>query len=760
MNRFNHLAVTVTLAAVLCSLASVRAQQSKVIWRHNNTTVVDFGSRIAPNRDATAKKYIVQRSTGRFSPYTTIGETAETRFSDKTATGSPYDYYYRILDSEGVVLTTLSMNEETFGPNMYFYSPTDDMAQITTEINTIGSLMEHAHYDAKRYSLNFKPGKYSDCGSFNVGFYTSVNGLGDTPDKVELNNIKTPPHLTNNNATQTFWRSIENFKVIDKGDGNLVWGVSQAAPIRRVHSERSAQYDWNGGWASGGFTSDCYFEKSMGSYSQQQWYTRNSHLEKGSSGFTKGNWNTCYQGVTFGASVYLNDHSDNWQGTSGGNNISRVELTPVVREKPFLFIDSDGKYKVFRPGLHYDSKGVTWTTSNRGWGTVHDLETEFYVVKPGATAAEMNASLAAGKHLFITPGIYEMSEPLHITKANTIVLGTGYATLVPSSTNTETLILIDDVEGVTVASLLFECRYSTKSLMQAGPEGASGVHCANPTLLSDLFFRVGGYYSQAVHTDVALVINSSDVIGDHFWIWRADHGSGVGWTTNTSPNGLIVNGDFVTIYGLFNEHFNDNGTVWNGEKGRTYFYQNEAPYDPPAGEYTWVQYKVSDHVKWHEANMLGMYSVFKQNVFAKNSMEVPNSKGVRVHHICNVDLGNGGFRYILNGQVASTANGTFRVHIVDYTGTEDPGAEPERCQGRIVEVENSGNSLKVFPNPAGASLNIEGEVSSAVFYTLLGKEVLSSKESTIDVSALTRGVYLLKVTDKKGIEKTVRLQIQ
>src|SRR5262245_62523469 len=31
-------------------------------------------------------------------------------------------------------------------------------------------------------------------------------------------------------------------------------------------------------------------------------------------------------------------------------------------------------------------------------------------------------------------------------------------------------------------------------------------------------------------------------IVDHTWIWRADHGSGVGWNTNPSAIGLVVNG--------------------------------------------------------------------------------------------------------------------------------------------------------------------------------------------------------------------------
>ena len=45
---------------------------------------------------------------------------------------------------------------------------------------------------------------------------------------------------------------------------------------------------------------------------------------------------------------------------------------------------------------------------------------------------------------------------------------------------------------------------------------------------------------------------------------------------------LQVNGRDVTVYGLFVEHTQEHQTLWNGERGRTYFYQNELPYDPPS----------------------------------------------------------------------------------------------------------------------------------------------------------------------------------
>ena len=99
-------------------------------------------------------------------------------------------------------------------------------------------------------------------------------------------------------------------------------------------------------------------------------------------------------------------------------------------------------------------------------------------------------------------------------------------------------------------------------------------------------------------------MNSDDVILDDIWAWRADHGNGVGWTVNTADTGVVVNGDDVTAYGLFVEHYQRYDVIWNGEGGRTIFFQNEMPYDPP-NQAAWTHdgvngfaaYKVADDVQ-------------------------------------------------------------------------------------------------------------------------------------------------------------------
>jgi len=677
-------------------------------------------------------------------------------------------------------------NPDLFGPNVYIFSPTDNMTTIRTTINTIHDAMLHDEFSSKRYAFYFKPGDYTAAGLFNIAYYTHIGGLGKVPNDVRISNVYTPAPLPNNNATCTFWRSAENFTVAGtsiSSDMNtwFQWAVSQAAPLRRINSERRAHYQWwYNGWCSGGFTGDSYFKDRAGSWSQQQWYFRNSYVELGSQDYSAGGWNLCYQGMEFGASVNMANVSDNWT-TSGGawNNVSRVDKTPIIREKPFLFIGDDGRYKVFRPAIRIDSKGTSWKPTNMGAGDTFDLLNDFYVVKPGTTATTMNEQLAAGKNLFITPGMYELSEPLLVNRPNTIILGTGYATLIPAATNSSSAIIIGDVDGVTVASLLLDAHYSSRTLVQVGTKGETNDHSANPTLLADLFFRVGGFVTTNVNVDIALEINSSDVIGDHFWIWRADHGQGVGWFKNTAKNGLVVNGNFVTIYGLFDEHFQQYGALWNGEKGRLYFLQNETPYDVTnQNDYMshdgtvkgYAAYKVADNVNYNEASMLGMYDVFINTLGAKiavaNSIEIPDSKGVKVHNACDVRISTdnmGGFMSVINGQIQSTyyVNGAgSRFYIVDYAGTKDPLAWERPAQGAtsVNLVEN--NPVYVYPNPVINQLRIntkEADVKVEIS-DMTGKKLYNQTGvSPISMESFEKGMYLVTVSNKKGIIKTVKI---
>ena len=498
---------------------------------------------------------------------------------------------------------------------------------IQQQIDKVYTVQQHSEFGTARYALLFLPGDYHV--DIPIGFYTEVAGLGPTPDAVHITgNVHADASLPHNNATCTFWRGVEGFSVTPAG-GTMQWAVSQAAPFRRMHILGNLVLHQNHGWASGGWMADALVDGNVDSGSQQQWIARNSEWKS----WTGSNWNMVFVGD-------VDPPAGEWPSPP----YTKVARVPVIREKPFLFVDTRGNYFVRVPVLRSESAGITW----RGGATPGRSVplSLFYIAHPGDTAATINAQLARGKNLLLTPGVYELTEPIRVMHAGTIVLGLGYATLKP--VNGTAALTTADADGIILAGLLIDAgAQESPVLVEVGPMGSHANHARNPISLHDVFFRVGG--AGVGRAMVNLRVNANDTIIDHTWIWRADHGLGVGWNLNTSDNGLVVNGNRVTAYGLFVEHHQQYQVLWNGNGGRTYFYQSEIPYDPPdqaswssgPGVNGWASYKVANSVTTHEAWGLGIYSVFRHpNVVLTRAIEVPRTPGVRFHHMITVALDN------------------------------------------------------------------------------------------------------------------------
>jgi Ricin-type beta-trefoil lectin domain len=527
-----------------------------------------------------------------------------------------------------VVPVTQSSSNPDLGPNVVVFDPSMSSSTIQSKLDAIFKQQETNQFGAQRYAVLFKPGAYS--ADVNVGFYTQVLGLGLTPDAVSINGaVHAEADWFQGNATQNFWRGAENLSVNPTSGGDR-WAVSQAAPYRRMHLRGNLALD-DGGWSSGGYLADSKIDGQVNSGSQQQWITRNSQL----GSWTGSNWNMVFAGSQGVPATSFPNPPD-----------TTVAQSPVIREKPFLYVDGSGNYQVFVPATRTNATGTSWGSGSPA-GTSLPLS-QFYVVKPGATAAQINAALAAGQNLLVTPGVYHLDQTLKVTRPDTVVLGLGLATFVPD--NGITAMTVADVDGVDIAGLLFDAgTTSSKSLLEVGPAGSTASHAADPTSLHDVCFRIGGAGVGKAAT--SLVVNSRNVIGDHMWIWRADHGSGVGWTSNTADTGLVVNGDDVTMYGLFVEHFQKYQVIWNGNGGRTYFFQNEMPYDPP-NQSAWMNgstkgyaaYKVADSVTSHQAYGLGSYCYFNVNpsVTADRAIEAPSNPNVTFTSMVTVSLGGTG----------------------------------------------------------------------------------------------------------------------
>ena len=633
-----------------------------------------------------ATGYNVYRSNSRYGTYTKIGSSSTTTYVDETAGSYYYKVRTQLSGGESGDSDPTSEEIQLFGENVYVFDKTDDMSQVQSILTSTWNKQETNQFGSDRYAFYFKPGNYSSL-DFYVGFYTQVSGLGLKPTDTHVGKMNCTARWlggdSNHNATCNFWRMAENLTV----DSDMMWATSQAVSLRRMQINGKLDLHDNGGWASGGFLADSKVTSSTNSGSQQQWISRNTEW----ASWSGSNWNMNFVGCT------------NTPNEDGQAHYTPIAQTPDSYEKPFL-VYHNGEYGIFVPERRTNSKGVSWEGNNNG--TFISID-KCFVAKPTDSVDKINNELAQGKHLIFTPGIYNINKPIEVKNENTVVLGIGLASL--KSTNGNVCIKTADADGIKIAGLLFDAgTTNTRTMLQVGESGSARSHTTNPIFIGDVFFRVGGVENVATNADTCVIINANDVIGDNFWVWRADHTYGVGWNTNKTTNGIIVNGDNVTIYGLMVEHFHQYQTVWNGNGGRTYMYQSEMPYDVPNqsswshnGVNGYASYKVSDNVISHQAYGLGMYLYNRDAAVTQNTvMEVPDVAGVTVHNICSVMLtGNPRTDHVINNTGGGVYNGGARQYIVNYgSGVAAPTIEPTN------ECYREAPTVVLKTNTAGATI--------------------------------------------------------
>jgi hypothetical protein len=568
------------------------------------------------------------------------------------------------------------------GANVTVFDPSMPVSEIQAILDATHAAQVDNEMGTDRYAYLFQPGTYGTAENplqIKVGYYTEIAGLGGSPTDVVINGkVETYNRcLAPDNciALVNFWRTLSNLSINVNAAGQdgcrasaNFWAVSQAASMRRVAISGSTlslmDYCTAGPqFASGGFIADSRLPNTLNG-SQQQWLTRNSELE----GWTNGVWNQVFSGVV-GAPDDAGFPSPPY---------TTLDTTPVSREKPYLFVDEHGDFNVRVPAARTDTSGTSWADGATPGRTL--AIGDFFVAKPSDSVRVINDQLAGGKHLLLTPGVYDVARSIKIKRPDTVVLGLGHATL--TAVDASTPLDVADVPGVIVAGVTVDAgAEESPVLLRVGSgHGTSEGSAQNPTTLSDVYFRVGGPHVGKAR--IALQVNSDHVLIDHTWVWRADHGvegftDTERWNTNIGRNGVVINGDHVSANGLFVEHFQQYNTVWNGDDGTTILYQNELPYDPPTqadwmngGVEGWAGYKVGDGVRTHTLQGGGVY-VFNRNnpsIHTENGFEVPDTPDVRLHHIMTVNLGAGTVDHVVNGvgEAADTTRVGAPVYIVDY----------------------------------------------------------------------------------------------
>ncbi len=586
----------------------------------------------------------------------------------------------------GMLATGQAANAEPepsagFGPNVIIFTPTMKQADIQAKLDSLASQQVTNDFGTARYAVLFEPGTYGSAATplvFQVGYYTEVAGLGQSPNDVVINgeaNVYNQCDSTGSCvALNNFWRSLSNLTINPMGlsgcQGNTeFWAVSQAAPLRRVNiTGKTTLMDYCSGpaFASGGFIADSSISTAVISGSQQQFYTRDSSI----GGWSNAVWNQVFSG-TIGAPAQ----------SFPSQPYTTLATTPASRERPYLYSDSRGAMRVFVPAPRTNSSGTTWANGNTPGRSI--ALSDFFVATPSDSIPTINSQLARGKNLLFTPGVYSVGKSIVVKRPDTIVMGLGFATL--TAANGAIPLTVANVPGVDIAGLMIDAGpTNSPALLQIGTgrghENENDGHghaasAANPTGIQDVFFRVGGPH--AGKATASLVVNSDHVILDDIWAWRADHGTGVGWTANTAKNGVVVNGNDVTATGLFVEHFQQYNVVWNGERGTTVFFQNELPYDAPnqaawqhGSTLGWAAYKVADDVRTNELWGGGsyIYTNVDPTLHASHAFEVPVTPGVKLHDILTVSLNMAGtIDHVVNdtgAAVTPTVQGP--AYVVNY----------------------------------------------------------------------------------------------
>jgi hypothetical protein len=549
----------------------------------------------------------------------------------------------QISSYTGVINITLgALTAPNWGANVKIFDPTMSASTIQS-----GMSFSTGEFNTNRVAWFFKPGSYSL--TITTNYYIQAYGLGVSPESTQV----TGAVQNTDGGLTAFWRGVEGFSV----NGNDTWAVSQADPFRRMHVKGNLNLCNSGG--SGGFLSDCKIDGQIATGCQQQFYFRNLTLGT----VNAGGWSFLFQGCD-------NPPTVNWPSGS----ISVVAKTPLVREKPYVIFEG-GSYAVFVPAFRTTSQGTGWYNQTP-LGERIPID-QFYIAQSSTdNVSTINAALAQGKNLILTPGIYSVTTPILVQRPNTVVLGLGMATIKPQ--NGVVGLKTADAPGIIIANILFDAG-TTQSpcMLQVGDSGSTSNNSTNPTIVSDIFGRVGG--GGNAQAKVHVILNSNYSILDHCWLWRADHGSGAGWTTNPCNNGLVVNGNNCITYGQMVEHNQQHNTIWNGNNGQMYFYQNELPYDVSSQanfkdgtKNGWSALYVTAGVTKFAGYSLGIYSYFNQTYIEEsNAIETPRVAGIEVHHVVTFSLGNdqGQITHVINDTGATAKwTATSMVRFGDYVG--------------------------------------------------------------------------------------------
>ncbi len=256
----------------------------------------------------------------------------------------------------------------------------------------------------------------------------------------------------NGNAPDNFWRTLENFAVTPSSDvpykttkGVTRIAVSQAAPLRRLHVKgelASVRLGLRRGTWAAPAAASWPTRSSTARSSPPRSSSGSRATASGPAGATpSGTWSS-WAATTPPPGTFPNPRLHR-RGPDARHPREALPLRRRRRRVPRL-----------RPGPADQHAGASAGLDGPTPGTSIPID-RFYIAQPAtATAAAINAALAAGKHILFTPGVYSLDDTLRVTRADTILLGLGVPSLIPTAGLP--IISVADVDGVKIAGLILD----------------------------------------------------------------------------------------------------------------------------------------------------------------------------------------------------------------------------------------------------------------------------------------------------------------
>jgi len=252
--------------------------------------------------------------------------------------------------------------------------------------------------------------------------------------------------------------------------------------------------------------------------------------------------------------------------------------------------------------------------------------------------------------------------------------------------------------------------------------------------------------------------------GSSFWI-RA-YGYNSTYNVNVIGNTFVKNEDLGTSTGMNNFNRSTLGIAQSGSTNRT------------------MNVLVANNIFWGNTttgstiarSISGLFEVQPSTIITKNSIDQQNFGNIPAGSQTStstsdplfVDFSNNVFNLTVTSPAINSGDNVSVIGTTDLLGnqrvfdtTVDMGAY--EFGSTVLGTENftSLSDFKMYPNPANSILNINSseEISSVEIYSIEGKRVLISQNTQVDVSQLTSGIYLVKITtnaNKVGTKKLVK----